>query len=108
MPADHRIFERFSARFPAKFKDSRGDYGTNVFLRDASASGALIVSRERMFLNDPVALEVEVPDGGSPLVLRGKVVWSKPANAAMWNVGLQFSEIKLFKIARLFKFALQD
>jgi len=105
---ERRIFERFSARFPVKFKDSRDDYGTDVFLRDASASGVNIITRERMFFDDPVALEVEVPDGGSPMVLRGKVVWSRPSNAAMWEVGLRFPEIKLVKMSCLFKLSLQS
>lgn len=108
MAIERRIFERFSARFPAKFKDARDDYSTDVFLRDASASGVNIVTRERMSIDDPVALEVEVPDGGSPMVLRGKVVWTKPANAAMWEVGLRFPEVNFIKMSRLFKFSLQS
>jgi len=108
MESERRIFERFSAKFPVKFKDSRDDYGTDVFLRDASASGARIVTIERMFLDDPVDLEVEVPDGGSPMVLRGKVVWSRPANASMWDVGLAFPEVNFIKMSRLYKFSLQD
>ena len=104
MDQERRIFDRFPARFPVKFKDSRGDYGQDVFLRDASASGANIITHERMYLNDTVALEVELPDGTSPLVLNGRVMWSKPSNASMWDVGLQFDEVKLMKIQRLFKF----
>jgi hypothetical protein len=108
MANERRIFERFSARFPTKFKDARHDFGTDVFLRDASASGAHILTTERMYLDDPVALEVEVPDGGNPLILRGKVVWSKQANAAMWEVGLRFPEIHLMEMSRLMKFSLQS
>lgn len=107
MEAERRVFERFSARFPAKFKDSRDDYGTEVFLRDASASGVHILSRERMYLDDPVDLEVIVPDGGQPMVIKGKVVWTKPANAVMWDVGLRFAKVDLVNMSRLFKFSLQ-
>ena len=108
MNAERRIFERFSSRFPAKFKDSRDDYGTDVFLRDASATGVRIITCERMFLDDPVALEVEVPDGAPSLVLRGKVVWSKSANPAMWEVGLRFLKIDFMNMSRLFKYTLQE
>ena len=108
MNDERRLFERFSARFPTKFKDSRDDYGTDVFLRDASATGVRFLTNERMLLDDAVALEVEVPDGGSPMVLRGRVAWSKPANAVMWEVGLQFLQPDFMKMSRLFKFALQD
>ena len=106
MNGERRTFERFLARFPTKFKDTRDDYGTDVFLRDASASGARIITRDRFYPEDPIALEVEVPDGGTPMILRAKVVWSKPANAAMWDAGLLFSEIKFVKMSRLMKFAL--
>lgn len=108
MADERRLFERFTARFPTKFKDTRDDYGTDVFLRDASASGVHIVTRDRMFLDDPVALEVEVPDGGEPLVLRGKVVWTKPSNATMWDVGVQFPNVDFMGVSRLFKFTLQS
>lgn len=107
MDGERRIFERFSARFPAKFKDTRGTYGMDVFLRDASASGASIITRGRMELNDPVTLEVKVPGGADPMVLKGTIVWSKPINAAMWNAGVRFTETNLMKMHRLFKFSSQ-
>ncbi len=101
---ERRIFERFSARFPTKFKDARSDFGTEVYLRDASASGVRIVTRERFFLDNHVALEVELPDGGAPLTINGRVTWTRPMNAAMWDVGLQFANIDFMKMHRLFKF----
>ena len=108
MTSERRVFERFSARFPAKFKDSRNGYGSDVFLRDASASGVRIMTRERMFLDDRVALEVEVPDGGAPMVLNGTVVWNRPANSSLWDVGLEFPKVQFMKMQRIFKFAIQN
>lgn len=105
MDNERRIYDRFSARFPAKFKDTRGDFGRDVFLRDASASGANIVTRERMFFNDLVSLEIELPDGQAPLVLSGRVVWSKPTSTAMWDIGLQFNEVNFMKMHRIFKYS---
>ncbi len=100
---ERRIFERFSARFPTKFKDARDDYGTEVFLRDASAQGIRIVTKERFFLDDQLALEVELPDGGEPMVLSGHVVWVKFLNLSLWDIGVQFSEVNFLKMQRLFK-----
>ena len=108
MSVDHRLFERFSSRFPTKFKDSRSDYGDNVFLRDASASGARITTNERFFLEDHVALEVELPDGQEPMVLSGRVVWAKFVNSSLWDVGLQFPQVSFMKMHRLFKFAVES
>src|SRR5665213_1896250 len=103
MDNKRRIFDRFEARFPAKFKDTRGDYGNDVFLRDASANGINILTKDRLFFNDHIALEVELPDGNDPLVLNGRVMWSKPINdSSMWNIGLQFDEVDPMKMQRIF------
>jgi hypothetical protein len=104
---ERRLFDRFSARFPAKFKDSRNDYGTEVFLRDACAGGIRLITRERAYVNDSLSLMVELPDGQSPLILNGYVVWAKPQDA-MWEIGITFHRIELLKLHRLFKFALPE
>jgi Tfp pilus assembly protein PilZ len=100
---ERRIFERFSARFPAKFKDASEDYGTEVFLRDASAEGMRILTKERYFLDDQLDLEVELPDGGEPLVLSGHVVWAKLLNLSSWDIGVHFSQVNFLKMQRLYK-----
>ena len=101
---DQRIFERFVARFPAKFKDSRHSFGAEVFLRDASAQGIKLVTRERLFLNDRVSLLVKLPDGHEPLSLHGQVVWSKSKMPGTWEIGLKFHQIRLMSLQRLFKY----
>lgn len=109
MPADlqvkdeRRLFERFSARFPVKFKDARQEYGTDVFLRDASAQGVRIVTKERFFWGDRVSLDVELPDGGEPLGLSGRVIWVKLINLSLWEAGIQFHQVDLLKMQRIFK-----
>jgi len=100
---DKRIFERFSAQFPVKFKDSREDFGAEVFLRDASAEGIRISTKERFFLDDHIDLEVELPDGAEPMVLSGRVVWVKFVNLTLWDLGVQFSQVNFLKMQRLFK-----
>ncbi len=100
---DRREFERFSARFPVKFKDSRDDYGNDVFLKDASAGGARILTKERFFLGGQLSLEVELPDGGEPMVLNGSVAWVKFLNLSLWDIGLQFPQVNFIKMQRLFR-----
>lgn len=102
---ERRMFERFSARFPVKFKDTREDYGTNVFLQNASAGGMRISTKERFFLDDQLSLEVELPDGGEPMILSGHVVWARLLNLALWDTGIQFHEVNFFRMQRLFKLA---
>jgi hypothetical protein len=101
--SDGRIFERFSARFPVKFKHSRHDFGTEVFLRDASAEGMKVATKEKMFLNDSVSLLVKLPDGHDPLTLNGQVVWVKSKSPELWEVGLRFHQVNLMEMQRMFK-----
>ena len=100
---ERRIFQRFSARFPVKFKDTREEFGAEVFLRDACAQGVRILSKERFFLEDQISLEVELPDGGEPMVIDGHVVWAKLLDLSLWDIGIQLSQVKFLKMQRLFK-----
>jgi Tfp pilus assembly protein PilZ len=100
---EDRLFERFTARFPVKFRHSRGDFGTDVFLRDASALGVRFTTRQRMFLNDSVSLVVELPDGFDPLTLNGRVVWIKRKTPELWEAGVEFHKPDLMKMRRVFK-----
>ena len=105
MENERRIFDRYQSRFPTKFKDSRVDFGNDVFLKNTSANGVNILTKDRLFINDRIALEVELPDGTDPLVLRGRVMWSKPTlESSMWDNGLEFEEVDLLKMQRLFKY----
>ena len=62
-PDERRNFDRFLARFPVKIKDSRNDYGTDVYLRDISAQGARLVTTQKYFHKDSLSLQVKLPDG---------------------------------------------
>ena len=102
---ERRSFERYGARFPVKFKDTRNDYGTDVFLRDVSAEGARLVTKDRIFLHDSLAVLVELPDGQEPLNLNGEVVWSRPMpDVTTWDVGIKFHKIDFMKLHRILKF----
>jgi len=97
---ERRIFDRFPSRFPAKFKDTRNGFGTDVYLRNSSAGGARITTKERLYLNDSVTLEVELSDGKSPMTMRGEVVWVRYKDAEMWDIGLKFYKIVLMDLWR--------
>jgi hypothetical protein len=99
---ESRLFQRFPARFPVKFKHSREEFSSDVFLRDASAQGLRLTSRKRMFLHDSVALLVSLPDGKEPLTLNGRVVWTKTKGQDLWDVGLEFHKINLMNLHRIF------
>ncbi len=100
---DRRIFERFIARFPVKFRDSYKGYGTNVSLRNASAQGIKITTKEQLFVNDSVTLEIELPDCKRPMTLKGQVVWvANDTESGMRDVGVKFHAVDLLHMSRLF------
>ncbi len=102
---DSRVFERFSARYPVRFKHTKDDFGTDVFLRDASAEGARFTTKQRIFINDCVSLLVQLPDGFSPLILSGRIVWTKPLASSLWEFGLRFHNVKLMEMQRIYGLA---
>lgn len=102
---ERRMFERFSAKFPTKFKDTSDDFGVDVFMRDFSASGAHLHTRERFFIDDMLSIELELPDGHDPLHLNGRVRWIKSYSPSLWDVGIEFHKVHLMKLHRLVKYA---
>jgi hypothetical protein len=101
---DRRIFERFPARFPVRFRHLPQDYGINVFLRNASAQGVHITSRSRLYIHDSISLEIKLPDNSQPLVLNAQAVWIRPQYPMVWDVGLEFHKIDLMLIQRMYRF----
>lgn len=100
---ERRLFERFVARFPTKMKDADEDYGENFFLRDVSASGAKIVSRQKILLEEYLSLNVELPDSEEPVCLNGYVRWVRSQTPAIWEVGIEFEKIDLMRMHRIIK-----
>lgn len=100
---ERRIFERFTARFPVKFQHSREEFGTEVYLRNASAQGVMVTSRQRMFLHDSVSLIVELPDGFAPMKLTGRVVWTRKKVASSWDMGVEFHKTIFMGMHRMFQ-----
>lgn len=105
---DQRVFQRFPARFPVRFKHSRDDYGTDVFLRDASAQGLKVTTKKRMFLHDSISLLVNLPDDKAPLTLNGRIVWTKTKGLDLWDVGIEFHKINFMNLHRIFKLLMPE
>ena len=103
---DRRVFDRFSARFPVKFKGSREDFGSSVFLRDMSAEGAKIALRGHVYVNDEVDLLVELPDGHAPMQISGKVVWARATSPQTWDAGVKLDKVDFMETQRIFHYCL--
>jgi len=102
---DKRTYERFTARFPAKYKHSRYNFGTNVFINNASAGGFGITTKEKLYINDSVSLVVALPDSKGPFILNGEVVWVNAKSPKLWDVGLKFHKVNFMNVRRIYKLA---
>jgi hypothetical protein len=56
-----------------------------------------------LYLDDNITLEVEVPDGKPPMILRGRVVWVKNHEESAWDVGMEFHRLELLRLSRLYE-----
>lgn len=104
---ERRLFSRFVSRFPTKFKDSAEEYGQDVYLRDVSATGARIATRDRLYIDDSLSLSVKLPDGHDPVDLNGRVRWVHSHAPQVWEAGIQFHKVDLMKIHRIVKYSLE-
>ena len=98
---DRRLFERFHAGFPTRWHAASDDYGTDVFLKDVSATGARITTRQQMFIDDIISLDIKMPDGLDPVVLNGRVIWVHQVMGALWEVGIEFHKVDFMRMRRL-------
>ncbi len=109
---DKRSFDRFSAKFPAKysyiFKGYSEEFGSRVHMCDASAEGVGLVSKEAKHPEELVAFEVKLPDGKSPMKLNGNVKWCQRRQDKSWDLGLKFCEISFMQMSRLYTAATEN
>jgi hypothetical protein len=105
--SERRIFERMPARFPTRFRDSSPDFGVDVFLKDVSASGAHITTKEQLYLGDIISLEILLPDGLDPILLNGRVCWIRQIAPRVFEAGIIFHKIDLIRLHRLIRFAME-
>lgn len=99
---ERRIFDRLVARLPIRFSESEQNFSNEVYLRDVSASGAKLVTRERLIPQERINFWVQIPDGKEPLPLSGKVVWAQEAERDVWETGISFEKIRLMDLHRVF------
>ena len=99
---ERRLFDRFVARLPVKLDEAEQNFSADVYLRDVSATGAKLVTRERLIPEDNVNFWVRVPDGKDPLHLKGRVVWAKEVGMDVWDAGINFDKVRLMNLHRVF------
>jgi hypothetical protein len=100
---DRRVFERFNVRLPVKFIDLRRKKEGTAYTRDICAKGLGLIASEEINPYTPIEVWLEVPDKGQPLYTRGEVVWSSPAAAGTWRMGINLDRADLMGVSRVLR-----
>jgi len=99
---ERRIFDRMVARLPIKLSETEENFSNEIYLRDISASGAQLITKQRLIPHEKVDFWVQLPDGKGPLPLSGKVVWAREAERDIWDTGIIFEKVRLMDLHRVF------
>jgi hypothetical protein len=102
MDEDHRIFERFSARFPLRFLDLKENREGIAQVRDVSAKGVGMITNEELQPHTPVEMWLQIPDHGEPLYTRGEVVWSK-VRGTHYHAGVNLERADMMGLSRVLR-----
>jgi hypothetical protein len=99
---DHRIFERFSKEFSARFIGLDGKEGVARTF-DVSAKGLGLSTSQELEQQANLEIWLDVPNSTDPLYTRGQVVWTRLANNGGFRSGVQLERADLMGISRLLR-----
>jgi hypothetical protein len=95
--SDRRSDTRHIACFPAEI-DTGSGAASIAIIRDLSVSGALLLTRMKFKVGDPVKLSLYILDDQNPRVVSGKIMRSERRGSDysdVWpnSVGIKFDEL---------------
>lgn len=98
---DRRMFVRFPVAMPARF--FRGDIGIkgNGCLRDISASGLCIETKERLDARARMRIDVQIPHVDQPFSTAGAIVWVQRIGGKKYRAGVMMDKIELMGVWRV-------
>lgn len=102
---DKRVFERFPVKFPVRYfqEDFSNNQEGTARAQDISAKGVGLVTKEKLPVNTPLEMWLEIPDKGDPLYARGQVIWSKPAGINEFWSGISLERADLMGLSRILR-----
>lgn len=102
---DHRIFDRFVAKFPLKLINLRENKECEAQVEDISAKGVGFTVKEKLQPRTPLEMWLKIPDRGEPLYTRGEVVWSMMVEPDKYRVGVNLEKADLMGLSRVLRLA---
>ena len=101
--SDRRVFERFEVSFPARFIDSRQNQEGNAEACDVCAKGIGLLLHQEVKPSAALEIWLDLPDKGSPLYARGRVVWATQVKPQVWRTGVCLERAELMGFSRIFR-----
>lgn len=105
---ERRLFERFDINFSARMRGCNDDSGNEISLINISARGISFRVKGCFLVEDKISLDIAIPDGKSPMLFKGEVVWADCDEFNDCKIGLKFRQINLVRMSRLYKYIAAD
>ena len=97
------MFDRFAVDFSAEVKQPDAPPETSFAqCCDVSASGAGLLSDEKLIPDTDLEIWLGIPDGHPPFRGLARVVWSKQVRQDKWHSGLEFKTVDFMGLRRVF------
>lgn len=101
--ADKRLFERFKANLLVEFSDCATQVSGKALSYDISAAGIRLTSvSQNIKPLERLMLRLDVPDGREVILKVARVVWTRLETLHTLEMGLEFDELNLFNLWRVF------
>lgn len=101
-----RKFARIEIEIPAKFIQFTEGKDEVAYVHDISASGISVVTSKRLSANSPLELQLQIPDGGKTVWIKGKVVWVRQATTNTYKLGISVENLDLDCLSRALRLKL--
>jgi hypothetical protein len=101
--SDRRVFERFEVNLPARFIDLRQNQEGQAKAYDVSAKGIGFLFHQEVKPLTALEIWLDLPDKGSPLYTRGRVVWTMQVEPQLWRAGISLEKAELMGLSRIFR-----
>ena len=104
---DKRKFARIELEFPVSFVrfDQEGD--EKGIACDISLEGVGAYTKKEFLRGASIALKLKIPDGGKPVLVKGKVRWLRHLGGDNYRLGITVADLCLFSLERAFKIKLE-
>lgn len=100
---DKRKFARIEVEFPIRLLKLDQDKDENGIGRDISLEGIGVCAKKEFFKDGTLELQLKVPDGGKPILVKGKIIWSENMGGNTYRFGVSLENLDLSCLARAFK-----